>query len=228
MLSLLNFTIAIIDIALLLYVLTSLPRLSAKGQWRRLFLCALLCGMAYDNLIVASGQWFIEQPWFYNASMARFYSHVLILPFLSLFTFSIIRDYGLALGQSRLFLPLCTAVTLGALAFGISQELVGLQLVENSQFGVRRMSNAHGSAPVATILTNLFTIVLAAYLWRKSGWKVLFWGSIFIFIVNGASAGQKWGFIAGNLAEVVFVLSLIFTHLHVSTRETIQPQQATA
>lgn len=226
MLSLLNFAIAIIDIVLLLYVLTSTP--AAQGQWRRLFLGALLCGMAYDNLIVASGQWFIEQPWFYTASMVRFYSHVLILPFLSLFTFSILRDQGLALGQSRLFWLLCTAVTLAALAFGISQELVGLQLVENSQFGVQRMSNAHGSAPVATILTNLFTIGLAAYVWRKSGWKVLFWGSIFIFIVNGAGAGQKWGFIAGNLAEVVFVLSLIFTHLHVSARAATQPQQAIA
>lgn len=226
MLSLLNLTIAIIDIALLFYVIRSLPASSGNGQWRRVFLAALLCGMTYDNLIVASGYWFIEQPWFSTASMGRFYFHVLSLPFLSLFTYSIIRDCGLTLGQHKAFFLLCLSATLAALTFGISQELVGLELVENSQFGIRRMSNAHGSAPVATILTNLFTILLAAYVWHKSGLKILFLGSLFIFIVNGATAGQKWGFIAGNLAEIVFVLSLIVSHKQVCVRASRQQVSA--
>jgi len=224
MLSLLNFFIALIDIVLLFYVIRALP--SEQGQWRKVFLVVLLCGMTYDNLMVASGYWLIEQPWFTTASMGRFYIHVLSLPFLSLFTFSIIRDSGLSLGKNKAFFLLCTLVTAGALAFGISQELMGLQLVENSQFGIRRMSNAHGSAPVATILTNLFTLVLAAYLWRKSGFKLLFLGSLFIFVVNGATAGQAWGFIAGNLAEIVFVLSLIVSHKHLSVRPTMQQETA--
>ncbi|WP_337881078.1 hypothetical protein [Rheinheimera sp.] len=228
MLSLLNFTIAMFDLALLFYVLSTPAGNAGGSQWRLLFLAVLLGGMAYDNLVIASGYWLIEQPWFYGVSMARFYFHVLSLPFLTLFTWSIIRDSGLALGQSRLFLMVCAAMTLGALAYGISQELWGLQLVENSQFGVRRMSNAHGSAPVATILTNLFTILLAGYVWRKSGWKVLFLGAVFIFIVNGATAGQKWGFMAGNLAEVVFALSLIASHLHVSATAAVNRQQVLA
>lgn len=215
MLSLLNLSITLIDIALLLYVCTALSRSYLGGQWRKVFLIALLFGMAYDNLIVAAGNWFIDEPWFTPISMVRFYCHVLTLPFLSLFTYSIIRESGLALGQSKVFLMACALVTLGTLTYGISHELVGLQLVETMQLGSKRMINAHGSAPIATIVTNLFTIILSAYQWRKTGWKALFLGSIFIFVVNAATAGKPWGFIAGNLAEIVFVLCLIATHQHV-------------
>ncbi|MCH1930403.1 hypothetical protein L9G16_09445 [Shewanella sp. A25] len=217
MLSLLNLTITLIDIALLLYVCFALPSTLHGGKWRQVFLVALLLGMAYDNLIVAAGNWLIAEPWFTPVSMVRFYCHVLTLPFLSLFTYSIIRQSGLALGKNKVFLMACALVTLGTLAYGISHELVGLQLVETSQLGSKRMTNAHGSAPIATIVTNLFTIILSAYLWRKTGWKVLCLGSMFIFVVNAVAAGKPWGFIAGNLVEIVFVLSLIITHQNITT-----------
>ncbi|QYJ78808.1 hypothetical protein [Shewanella acanthi] len=217
MLSLLNLTITLIDIALLLYVCTAIPSSHRSGQGRSIFLVALLFGMAYDNLVVAAGNWFIGEPWFTPVSMMRFYCHVLTLPFLSLFTYSIIREAGLALGQSKVFLMLSLLVTLSTLIYGISHELVGLQLVETSQLGIQRMTNANGSAPIATIVTNLFTIILSAYLWRKTGWKVLCLGSMFIFVVNAVAAGKPWGFIAGNLVEIVFVLSLIITHQNITT-----------
>ena len=227
MISLLNLSFALIDLCLLVYLLKMpLPK-QAIIQLPRVFICALLCGMTYDNLVVASGYWFIQESWFATINIPRFYLHVLVLPFLSLFTYAIIRQSGIALGKSPLFFAFCLLVTISALAYGISHELLNLQLVEKSALGTTRMSNANSSAPMATIVTNIVTLILAGYLWRKSGWKILFLGALFIFVVNGASATQAWGFLAGNFAEIIFVLSLITTLKHFSTSSTGATQEAT-
>lgn len=212
---------AAIHVSLVIYLLRQ-PSLNAAT--RAGFLTLLLCAMAYDNLVVGSGMWWFDEAWFASANLPRFYLHVLILPFLTMFTYSLVTAAQPALAQSRLFMVLCAAVTVGALGFGISHELLSIELAEKTLLGLSRYTNANGSLPLATIFTNLFTMLLAIYLWRKSGWPWLCLGALFIFLVNGASAGQPWGFLAGNLAEIVFVFSLIKTHLHFASSGCLSRQ----
>jgi len=50
--------------------------------------------------------------------------------------------------------------------------------------------------------------------WKVNGWRWFFLGGLFIFLLNGATGAQPWGFIVGNFAEVVFILCLLATHRH--------------
>ena len=79
------------------------------------------------------------------------------------------------------------------------------------------MSNLSGVPPIATILTNLLLIILAAAVWRACGQKAMFAGALFALVVNGALAGIEWFFLVGNFVEVVFILSLLHTARRLET-----------
>lgn len=196
-----------------------------SNVFRLWFLRALLMGMLYDNLTVALGYWFIDESWYKVANYPRFYIHVIILPFLTLFTFSLLKHLSIVdvrkensrFLTNKTFQIFCIAFTFSMLIFGINHELIGLQLAPKEALDFTRYSKVISSPPIATILTNLFTIALSIVLWRKIKWKILTIGSSIIFIINAASAGQPWGFLAGNVSEIVFVLSLMLTHRHFLT-----------
>ncbi|GAB3096411.1 hypothetical protein GCM10027217_11450 [Pseudomaricurvus hydrocarbonicus] len=108
-----------------------------------------------------------------------------------------------------------------AIMFGLYHEVVLLELGDKSALGVHKLGNLSSAPPWATILSNLVFLPLAWVYWRTTGWPWMLLGGVFIFIVNGASAAQPWGFLAGNFAEVVFIISLILTE----RRQQIYSQQ---
>ena len=93
---------------------------------------------------------------------------------------------------------------IAAVAYGIVTELVGLHLIEVNLLGHTRLVSADANPPLATILTNIVVLGFAIAIWRRSGWPWLCIATIFIFVVNGASAGSDYGVLFGNFAEVVF------------------------
>ena len=64
---------------------------------------------------------------------------------------------------------------------------------------------------IVTGSTNILLLPMAALVWKSNGWKWFFLGALFIFLLNGATGTQSWGFLVGNFAEVVFMLSLLGT-----------------
>ena len=171
----------------------------------------MLLGMSYDNLVQGLGNWFIDAAWYEGANVPRFILHVTVLPFLTIFGLSVMRDAGVALARNALVIGFCWLFTAAALAWGLYHEVYLLQLGPKHAMGVMKLGSISALPPVATILTNILVLPMAAMVWKSSGWKWFFLGGLFIFLVNGATGAQPWGFLVGNFAELVFIVSLLAT-----------------
>jgi len=204
---------ALVDLGLLAWTFSS-GDLKAPRLWLLRF---MLFGMAYDNLIQGIGNWFIEASWYEAANVPRFVLHAGVLPFLTLFGLSVMQSAGVKMASNKLLVGFCWLFTAGALAFGLYHEVLLLVLGPKTAMGVMKMGSLSGMPPVATIVTNILILPMAAAVWKVSGWKWFFLGALFIFLLNGATGAQPWGFLVGNFAEVVFVVCLIATHRRFAT-----------
>ena len=171
----------------------------------------LLLGMCYDNLVQGLGNWFIDDSWYAGVNVPRFLLHAGVLPFLTIFGWSVMRDAGVALAGRPAVAGFCWIFTAAALAWGLYHEVYLLQLGPRPALGVMKLGSLSGLPPIATIGTNILVLPMAALVWRASGWPWFFLGALFIFLVNGATGAQPWGFITGNFAELVFILCLLAT-----------------
>ena len=198
---------ALLQTALLAWTFTRAPGNPAR-VWLLRF---MLLGMSYDNLVQGLGTWFIDAPWYEGANVPRFVLHVTVLPFLTIFGLSVMRDAGVALARNALVIGFCWLFTAAALAWGLYHEVYLLQLGPKHAMGVMKLGSISALPPVATILTNILVLPMAAMVWKSSGWKWFFLGGLFIFLVNGATGAQSWGFLVGNFAELVFIVSLLAT-----------------
>ncbi len=201
---------ALVDLALLAWTFSD-GDLKALRLW---FLRFMLFGMFYDNLVQGLGNWFIDASWYEAANVPRFVLHSAVLPFLTLFALSVMRSAGVEVAANTLFVSFCWAFTVVALGYGIYHEVVLLELGPKPALGIMKMGSLSGIPPVATILTNILILPMAAAVWKVSAWKWFFLGALFIFLLNGATGAQPWGFRVGNFAEVVFVVALLATHRH--------------
>ena len=198
---------ALLQAGLLAWTFTRAPGNSAR-VWLLRF---MLLGMCYDNVIQGLGNWFIEASWYEGANVPRFLLHASVLPFLTIFGLSVMRDAGVPQARKSLVSGFCWLFTLAALVWGLYHDVYLLQLGPKSAVGVMKLGSVSGLPPIATILTNILLLPMAALVWKASGWRWLFLGALFIFLVNGATGAQPWGFLVGNLAELVFIVSLLAT-----------------
>lgn len=192
------------------------------GSARLWLLRLLLAGMCYDNLVQGIGHWFIDAPWYEGANIPRFVLHSAVLPFLTLFALTVMRDAGVAVAREPAMVGFCGLFTAAALAWGLYHEVYLLELGAKPALGVMKLGSVSGTPPLATIATNLLVLPMAAAVWKASGWGWFFLGAIFIFLVNGATGAQPWGFITGNFAELVFVLCLLATERHFASTRPAQ------
>jgi len=174
----------------------------------------MLLGMGYDNLVQGLGNWFIDSSWYEAANVPRFILHAAVLPFLTLFGLSVMRAAGVKLAGNLLLIGFCWLFTAAALVWGLYHEVYLLELGPKPALGVMKLGSVSGLPPIATILTNIVVLPMAAAVWKVNGWRWFFLGGLFIFLLNGATGAQPWGFIVGNFAEVVFILCLLATHRH--------------
>lgn len=209
------FTVIMLSYAIVLcFLLAESFRWSDNSRWRIWFLRLMLFGMIYDNVAQGAGFVFIDQDWFVWANYPRYYLHVWVLPFLTLFAFSIMKDAGVGIAGNRLFAGFCIAFTGVSLIYGSWHELRDLELGVYESMELVRLKKITESIPYATILTNFLVIIFAAVVWRVNGWKWFFLGALFIFVLNSITGGFPWGFAVGNFAEVVFIFSLLKTEQH--------------
>jgi hypothetical protein len=198
---------AVLQASLLAWTFTRTPGNAAR-VWLLRF---MLLGMCYDNVIQGLGNWFIDAWWYEAANVPRFLLHASVLPFLTIFGLSVMRDAGVALARKSLFVGFCWLFTIASLAWGLYHDVYLLELGPKSAFGVMKLGSVSGLPPIATILTNILLLPMAALVWKDSGWRWLFLGALFIFLLNGATGSQPWGFLVGNFAELVFMVALLAT-----------------
>ncbi len=107
-------------------------------------------------------------------------------------------------------------------------DVIGIELVTDTLYGHSRLVSADSMPPFATITLNVLLLGIGANLWWRARWPWLFAGSLAIFVVNAATAGQEWSILAGNLAELAFAASWLAT-LHrypftpVTTPDGVEP-----
>ncbi len=191
-------------------------RWNSHQPLRQWLLRAMLLGMIYDNSMVSIGPWAIESTWYELASYPRFFLHASVLPFLTLFTLSILVDAKVQFANNTLFRGFMFLFTTCALAYGIWHDVIVIELEAVTSLGHERFSSVSKVPPLATIATNILMLPLAVVIWRKAQWPWLFAGAIFIFLVNGATGPTEIGFLAGNFGEVIFMLALLSTEKHFS------------
>ncbi|MGI9225908.1 MAG: hypothetical protein ACR2QX_15595 [Woeseiaceae bacterium] len=180
----------------------------------------LLLGLIADNVILALSALAFEQSWYHGASWLRYIAHVLLLPPLAYAALLLAQRAGIEWATQSPARWACIAFVVVAILFGLGTEIADLQLVQASLFGHDRYVSADAMPPIATILTNVVILVLSAAVWRKVGWPWLFLPALTILLVNGAAAGQDWGIIAGNLAEIVFLAGWVASLRHLQPERT--------
>lgn len=190
----------------------------ASAPLRIWILRALLAGVLYDNSALLLNTLYGAADWLKAWSYPRWWIHGTVLPLLSIYMFSLLRHLQLPAIRQLWVEVLFLLVTLSCLAYGIWYEILMLELssktvgMSDHLFGVmERFASVSKTPPLGTIFTNLFLMIWAGYLWRKTGWYWLFAGALFIFIINAASVAFTYGFLLGNFAEVVFIAALLHT-----------------
>ncbi|MCC5825043.1 hypothetical protein [Alkalimonas sp.] len=206
---------------LLLLVLSFRWQLTGPRSW---LLRAILVGVMYDNTMLLLSSWYGGAAWLEPLNYPRWWLHGLLLPLLSLFTLSLLRQAGVSIAYSRWCTGLFAVVTLACLSYGIWFDIVQLQLTSRVFedptglfHSMERFNAVAASPPLGTIFTNIFILPWAVVLWRKTGWSWLFVGSLTIFIINAAGAALAYGFLLGNFAEILFLLALLKTEQHFGT-----------
>jgi hypothetical protein len=186
-----------------------------------LFLRCLLVALSFDNLVIALGPLLHASTIYGAMSTLRFWVHAMLLPFLLVFVAGVMSFY-IRRVQIRLWLSAVACVlALLAVVYGYLYDLASLELVAADYYP--RLVAADSQPPFATIAVNLLAVIAGAWLWRRANWPWLFAGALQIFLVNGATAGRDWSFIAGNTAELLFVISLF-----ASLKAVIRPEDAAA
>ncbi len=176
---------------------------------RVFFLRAMLCALIYDNTALALGNIAHSGGWLDPLTQGRYLLHSAVLPFLTIFALLSMRAANVPLGSNTIFSGFAYLFTAGALGYGLYHEVILLELELAENFGHYRMASTSTIPPLATIFTNIFAIIMGALIWKAKGPKWLFVGSLAIFIINGATATSPYGFILGNIAEVIFVVFLL-------------------
>ncbi|WP_101757812.1 hypothetical protein [Oceanicoccus sp. KOV_DT_Chl] len=181
----------------------------------RLWLLRLMMfGMCYDNVMQAIGNWAIETQWYLPMSYPRWALHVMVLPFLTMFGVSIMALAGIRLGTNKLLINLVWVIIALSIVYGVWSDVINQQLMVVEPLGVTKYTSAHSAPPYPTLFANAAVVAMSIAIWRVSGWPWLFAGALFIFLVNGSTAGQEWSFLSGNMAEVVFMFALLNTERH--------------
>jgi len=196
---------ALVHLVLLAQSFKTLPEFNV----RILFMRVLLCTLTFDNIALALGNTANGTDWFVPLTTMRFIFHASVLPFLTLFCLSTLGAVNAPIAKNTLFRAFAYLFTASALVYGIMHEVLQLEIGVIEYFGHIRMTNLSPNPPFATIATIMLTIIMGALVWKAKGPRWLFSGAFIIFLINGGLASQPWGFVAGNTAEVLFIVFLL-------------------
>ena len=186
-------------------------RLDGPPSLRLVILRLLLAGMIYDNLMLTLGNAGVGSAWYAAASSGRFVLHAILLPLLIPFALSALRACAVPIAERRGLVLACWAVAAAAWAYGLWFDVGGLALTPAEALGHLRLTSAAALPPLGTIAVNLLLALLAYLLWRSADWPLLLIASLLMLLLNGAVGGRDWGYLAGNGAEVAFMLCLLLT-----------------
>ncbi len=201
---------------------------SFASRWRLLYLRVLLAGLLLDNTVLTLGHVLNGTPLFDPATRLRFFMHATILPFLTLYTLSIMKQVEVKWARLHWFRFFCIGLTLCSLCYGLMHEVIELGALKVIQpKGAFRMTAVSGNIPLGTILTNFFMIIFSILIFLRGGPSAFLMGSAGIFLINGTLTGNSYGFIFGSAAEVFFVVCLLVGERALGAKDEWGPSEGT-
>lgn len=188
----------------------------SKKNWYAILVLIVVFGLAYDNFSIASGALFGEGNLTKALNVPRYWIHALFTPTMMIASFGALRMSGVKFAQSKTWHIVICVIATAMIALGSYIDILNLQLVPNIEAGVIKYSNGFEfmkGPPIPAVLTILVVIIFGVSLWRATGFKALFIGSILMFL----SAPQSSGMVQ-NIGEVAFAVGLILTQVYAAKK----------
>ncbi len=203
-----------------LYALANLAGLVWAGRvWTRtrragtLILALVLCGLFYDNALVALGRFLPAGDLLAALSYPRFALHQLVLPWIIVAAFEQAQQAGLPWAQRPAAGRLAWAAAALVMVAGVLTRLLPMRLEPEVIDGLTRyVARGVAGPPLVSVLSIGWVGVVGVLLWRARGWP---WTALVVaavFIVEGLPVpGLR--LVLGAGLEVVLMAVLVASEL---------------
>jgi len=94
------------------------------------------------------------------------------------------------------------------IAWGFLHDIVPMDLMPDVSLGVLPYNHAEPSIPFPVIVINVFVTIAAIFIWKTTGWPVLFITSVAMFFI-GAIQIKALGQVPGNAGEILFAYGFL-------------------
>lgn len=189
-------------------LLTSVLRLKGVQKQPRNFLLLVIAALAYDNFVTSMGAVIGPGQVLKALNIPRFVLHVFVTPLICVISFEFARSAGVAAALRRQATGVVWALVAALIVVGFVQEIVPMDFVPKTVFGVVTYSHPKAMAPLGAIAANFFCIAAGGLIWRKTGWPGLFLASMLMLLIAGIPH-KYFGLIPGNAGEIIFVSGFI-------------------
>ncbi len=177
------------------------------------FVYLIILALIYDNLILGIGKWIGEGETLETLSYARYWTHALLTPLLTLYSVGVLREAGIEWTRRKWLSLMAIIYTIGLIILELTTEVFGLTLKAEEKFGVLSyVSTEEASGPPIMVL--LITVVLLAagiILWIKTKWPVFFIGALLMTVGSAVPMDFIESGAITNAFELILLFSLVWT-----------------
>ena len=186
-------------------------------NWYALLVLIVVYGLAYDNLVIASGAALGEGDFLKTINAPRFWVHALFTPAMMISAFGALRMTGSVFAQSKVWHIIICVLATALIALGSYIDILNLDLVFSPEGGVTKYSNAFEfmkGPPIPAVVTILVVLVFGIIMWRNAKWKWLFVGSLLMFLAAPMASMPLFQ----NIGEVAFAAGLVTTQIRAARK----------
>ena len=172
--------------------------------------------LIYDNGIIALGNTLGEGDLLYVLTVGRFCIHFTVVPFLIWTSLKQAERAGYEWAQTAAA-RWGFGILIGVLILsGFVSEVHAIELELMTVDGVLRYMQPDAIfVAIVPVVGALVALVIGALLWRRAGWQWMFWGTLVIFVAEGALRGTENVvlLVVQNGAEILYMLAYLQTEL---------------
>jgi hypothetical protein len=191
-----------------IYLIIYAFRLTKNKDLQYKFFLLILISLFYDNFISGIGFLIGAGPFLKFLNFFRFVFHVFITPLLCYIVFKIAQRMGVKTAQSKSAEIVVWALILVFIAWGFLHDIVLMDLIPDVQWGVLSYNHAEPSIPFPVILINIFVIITSIFIWKTTGWPILFITSLAMFFIAAIQI-EPLGQVPGNAGEILFIYGFL-------------------
>ena len=191
--------------------------------WSSFFAFLVSAALIYDNGIIALGNTLGEGELLRVLTVGRFCVHFTVVPLLIWTSLKQAERAGYDWAKKPL-VQWAFRILIGVLILsGFVTEVHGIALELMNVDGVLRymLTDAIFTA-IVPVAGAVVALVIGILLWRRSGWLWMFWGTLVIFIAEGALRGTENVvlLVVQNGGEILYMLAYLQTELFLTTEHT--------